>query len=74
MSAIGFSQDFASKTRIISAHADYRRSDFIFPRAQSNAMRDLPWDNRLKPMRSWAEIYGYAAVAFVGTLLTMAFV
>jgi hypothetical protein len=75
MSAIGIAQSsFTSRTRIIAAHADYRRSDFMFDRTQSSAMRDLPWDRRIKPMRTWAEISGYSAVAFIGTLLTMAFV
>lgn len=37
----------------IGAHADYRREDFIFARQQSIAMRQLEWENRLKPIRPW---------------------
>ena len=74
MSAIGLTPDFASRTRIIGAHADHSRNHFIFPRTQSNALRDVPWGPRLKPMRCWGEIYGYAAVAFVGTILATALI
>jgi hypothetical protein len=69
MSAIGF-----ARPRVISAHADYRRSDFIFPRTQSDALRTVPWGRRIKPMRTWAEIYGYAAAAAAGTILLTAFI
>jgi hypothetical protein len=40
-----------SDIRCIAAHADYRREDFIFPRTQSLAMRDMEWESRLKPIR-----------------------
>ncbi|HTW33418.1 MAG TPA: hypothetical protein VMD53_02285 [Rhizomicrobium sp.] len=42
----------------IGAHADYCREDFIFPRMQSRAMRDTPWGERAKPMKTWSEIAG----------------
>jgi hypothetical protein len=42
----------------IGSHADYCREDFIFPRMQSREMRDTPWGDRSKPMRSWGEIAG----------------
>jgi hypothetical protein len=38
----------------ISAHADYRREDFVFARTQSLAMRAREWESRMKPMRPWA--------------------
>jgi len=74
MSAIGISPNFAARTRLIGAHADYRRTDFVFARTQSDAMRDTPWDRRLKPMRPWWEITGYAAALCIGTLVATAFV
>ena len=30
--------------RVIGAHADYRREDFIFPRTQSPQLRELEWE------------------------------
>lgn len=76
MSAIGISPArlTQAKPRIISAHADYRRSDFIFPRTQSQLLRDLPWQRRLKPMRSWSEIATYGAAFAAATVLLSAFV
>ncbi len=75
MSAIGLATPrFADKARLLSAHADYRRSDFIFDRTQSPAMRDLPWDGRLKPMRCWCEITTYAAAGVLGAIAAMVIV
>jgi hypothetical protein len=53
----------------ISAQADYRRSDFIFPRTQSLAFRDMPWEGRLRPRRSWGEIGTYAVIFCAGSVL-----
>ncbi len=39
---------------IAGAHADYRREDYMFQRTQSQAMRELEWEDRVKPMRPWA--------------------
>jgi hypothetical protein len=55
----------------IGAHADYCREDFIFPRMQSRTMRETPWGERAKPLRTWSEIagigllFGLASCAFV---------
>lgn len=68
MSAIGYS----SRYKLISANADYRRSDFIFPRTQSLSLRDAPWGRRLSPMRSWAEIGTYGAGAALAASLIAA--
>jgi hypothetical protein len=67
MSAIGMSQGLLTraKPRIISAHADHRRTDFIFSRTQSVMLRETPWERRLKPMHSWSEICAYGAATFV---------
>ncbi len=40
--------------QVIGSHADYRREDYMFQRTQSLAMRTLEWENRLKPLHSWA--------------------
>jgi hypothetical protein len=53
----------------ISAQADYKRSDFYFPRTQSLSFRDMPWERRLRPQRSWGEIGTFAVIACAGTLL-----
>jgi len=37
--------------KVIGAHADYRREDFVFPRTQSLTMREIEWAARIKPMR-----------------------
>jgi hypothetical protein len=37
----------------IGAHADYRREDFVFARQQSQAMRQMEWESRLKPIKPW---------------------
>lgn len=68
------SPSFARPTRIISAHADYRRSDFMFSRIQSRDMRATPWARRIRPMRSWSEIAGYSTALLIGTILVSAFV
>lgn len=47
---------------IVSAHADFRREDFLFPRTQSRGMRDTPWGDRVRPMRSWSELTGIGLV------------
>lgn len=60
-----------SAPRIICAHADHRRSDFIFPRQQSLVMRAAPWERRIRPMRSWSElsVYGFLLLLAATTLL-----
>ena len=63
MSAIGHKPKL-----FISSHSDYRREDFIFARTQSCALRDMPWDNRIKPLRSWDSII-FTALGFAGAVL-----
>jgi len=43
-----------NEPRFIAAHADHRREDFIFQRTQSNALRAMEWESRLKPLKPWA--------------------
>ena len=75
MSSIGIAQDRISfAPRIIAAHADHRRSDFVFQRTQSLNMRDAPWERRIKPLKTWAEIGAYWAMAVVATGLVVAMI
>jgi hypothetical protein len=73
MSAIGISgaSPFVRKPRIIAAKADYRRSDFIFPRTQSLTMRDAPWAKRTRRLYSWSQIGGYGAAAALAATALM---
>lgn len=63
MSAIGLLPRSKAKN-LISSHANYRREDFMFPRTQSCALRDRPWEHRSRPLKSWDRlVYGGIAVA-----------
>jgi hypothetical protein len=59
----------SGKSAVISSHADYRRSDYMFARQQSRALSDLEWEDREAPIHSWAEalptILGIATAAIV---------
>lgn len=35
------------------AHADYRREDYVFLRAQSPEMRQQEWEERMRPLKHW---------------------
>jgi hypothetical protein len=48
--------------KVIGAHADYCREDFIFPRMQSRTMRETPWAARQRPLKSWGEIAGVGLI------------
>ena len=39
--------------RFAGVHADYRRDDYVFPRTQSLAMRELKWEERMQPLKRW---------------------
>lgn len=65
MSAIGLLPRPKAKN-LISSHANYRREDFMFPRTQSCALRDRPWEHRSQPLKSWDRlVYGGILVAAV---------
>jgi hypothetical protein len=55
----------------ISAHADYRRSDYMFSRAQSRALSRLEWERRTPSLRSWGNmlIPALAAVTAIAAAL-----
>ncbi|MEJ0042526.1 MAG: hypothetical protein WDM81_10050 [Rhizomicrobium sp.] len=76
MSAAGLiqQQEIYVPRRIIAAHADHRRTDFVFSRTQSREMRGTPWGRRIRPMRSWSEIGSYAGVALAATILATTFI
>jgi len=60
---------FQKRARFAGAHADYNRADFIFLRTQSPVLRDLPWEERIKPMKSWSEIAMYSGATAFGAVL-----
>jgi hypothetical protein len=37
-------------------------------------MRDTPWGRRLRPMRTWSEIYGLVVAVCLCTVLASAFI
>ena len=66
MSAIGLLPRPTPKL-IVSRHADWRREDFVFPRTQSAVMRDMPWEDRAQPLKSWDRmVYSCVGLASLG--------
>ena len=63
MSAIGH-------TSPLSAHADYRREDYIFARTQSRQTSALAWEERAPPLHSWSEIL-YPALGLAGAAVAL---
>ena len=59
MSAIGLPK---GKSFSISAYADYRHDTLVFARMQSQQLRDMEWEGRLKPLLSWSALFGRSAV------------
>jgi hypothetical protein len=55
MSAIGMSR---GKGLAISAYADYSHDHMVFTRQQSQAMRAMAWESRVKPLKSWSALLG----------------
>ena len=55
MSAIGMSRGKGFK---ISAYAGYDHDHLVFARQQSHATRQLPWEDRVKPLKSWSSLLG----------------
>lgn len=41
---------------ILSAHADYRREDYVFARTQSRPTSELEWEDRVPRLHSWSEV------------------
>ena len=63
MSATGYSQ-------VLSAHADYRREDYVFARTQSRQTGAAEWEGRLPRLHSWSEIL-YPAVGLTAAAMTL---
>jgi hypothetical protein len=53
MSAIGLIPDKGFR---MSAYADYRHDHLVFARQQSNALRELDWEDRIPPLKSWSSL------------------
>ena len=72
MSAIGIESHSKAKA-LISSHADYRREHFMFPRTQSSALRDRPWEHRAKPLQSWDRLFynGLGVAALLAMVLEL---
>jgi hypothetical protein len=45
-----------AKVPLISSHADYHHSDYVFERTMSRAMNQLEWEHREAPLRSWSQM------------------
>ncbi|MBV9541233.1 MAG: hypothetical protein JO167_08175, partial [Alphaproteobacteria bacterium] len=41
---------------------------FVFNRTQSLNMRAMPWERRLKPLRSWSDIGAYAGSSVIAAI------
>lgn len=67
MSAIGLPK---GKGFIISGYADYSRDTLVFARMQSQQLRSMEWEGRIKPLIPWGSLLGRGAivVAFVGAI------
>jgi hypothetical protein len=68
MSAIGLPK---GKGFIISGCADYRHDALVFARMQSQQLRDMEWEGRLKPLLSWSALLGRGTIitALAGGIL-----
>lgn len=71
MSAIGLSN---GKKFIISGYADYRHDKLVFARMQSQQLRDMEWEGRLKPLQSWSTLLGRCAVVAIMAGLVLALI
>lgn len=71
MSAIGLTN---SKHFVISANADYRHDKLVFARMQSQQLRDMEWEGRLKPLQSWSSLMArYCVIVGLAGLAAAAF-
>jgi len=71
MSAIGLPH---GKDFIISAYADYRHDTLVFARIQSQGLRELEWESRLKPLQSWSALLGRFTICVALLAAALAFV
>lgn len=55
---------------LLSAHADYRREDYVFARTQSRHTSALAWERRAEPLHAWSEIL-YPALGLAGAAVAL---
>ncbi len=55
---------------VISAHADFRHSDYVFERQQSRALQALEWEDRTPPLHSWSQMLP-AAIGLAGAAIAL---
>jgi hypothetical protein len=76
MSTIGLAPERHTLTGqprcLIGSQAEYRASDYFFPRTQSPEMRSIPWEREPKPIQP-IDRYAICALALVATV-TLAYV
>jgi sarcosine oxidase delta subunit len=55
----------------VSAHADYRESDYMFSRTQSRALSQREWEHPTPALRSWSNVLipAVTAAAAMGVAL-----
>jgi hypothetical protein len=72
MSAIGMSA-LRGKGFTISAYADVRHEQMFFERQQSLTLRNMEWENRIKPMASWSALIvrGLGIAVFASAVLAI---
>ena len=56
----------------ISAHADYRRSDYMFARSQSRSLSEREWERRTPGLRSWSNMLIPAVTAAAAMTMAVA--
>jgi sarcosine oxidase delta subunit len=56
----------------VSAHADYRRSDYMFSRAQSRALSQREWEHPTPALRSWGNVLIPAVTAAAAMTVALA--
>lgn len=69
MSAIGLPN---GKNFVLSAYADYSHDALMFARQQSPALRELEWENRLSPLKSWSSLLAFWGTATLAAALLLA--
>jgi hypothetical protein len=72
MSAIGISPP-RGKNFAISAYADVRHEQLFFERQQSLALRNMEWEDRIRPMTPWSGLIlrGLGLAVLVSAILAM---
>jgi sarcosine oxidase delta subunit len=56
----------------ISAHADYRQSDYMFSRTQSRALSQREWEHPTPALRAWGNVLIPAVTAAAAMTMALA--